>query len=165
MKKNLVLVSILAIGLTLSACYQNAHTTTQINTYSYQFDEPKDYCREHDIDSGFELYCPEGKIIIEFVPLINKNTTNDTLDQILSKIPETFNHSTTELHGKNSTITLVELSNGDLSLSNNTFPTYIAVFPFDADYIVVAKGFLYKTAFEEQFKPAFRVVVKTLEPF
>ncbi len=163
MKKIVVLIPISLLILLFPACYKPGHSTTEQNSFGYQFDEPKEYCRLDRMDFGFEMYCPEGKIVVEFISPPADQTVTDVLSDTLNNIPESFAYTFSELEGKQSTIVLAELDH-QVPIEQDSYPTYIAVFPFGAENIVVAKAFLYKWEFEDQFKPAFRIMIMTLEP-
>jgi hypothetical protein len=165
LKTRLALV-FLSLAFVLSACYRPSHSAEWHGSlgYGYQFDEPKDYCRQSWTDLGLEMYCPEGKIEIEFVNQSHAGGVNDMLTNMLSEIPSPSKYSLSELQGKGSVIALAELKN-DKQVSQSNYPSYIAVFLFDAERMVVARGFLYKPEFEDSFQSAFRTIITTLEPY
>jgi hypothetical protein len=158
------LVIVLVLTFVLSACYRPAHSAEWHGSFGYQFDEPKDYCRQSWTDSGFEMHCSEGRIEIEFVDQSHAGTVDDVLTNMLSEIPSSPKYLLSELQGKGSAIVLAELENTK-RVSQSDYPSYIAVFIFDTERIVVARGFLYKPELEDSFQSAFRTIITTLEPY
>ena len=161
MKKQIAAMIILILAILLTGCYESARSAKR---GGYQFDEPKEYCRYIETDSGFRMYCPEGRIEIEFVNSTIDETADDVLAVELSKIPEAVQYSVSKLESKHSGIVLAEMIS-DGAVGEGNYPTYIAVSLFGSDRMVVVRGFLYEVEFEDQFKPAFRIVAMTLEPY
>lgn len=163
MKRRATASGVMLLLAFLPACYQPEHSFRRQGAHGYQFDEPREYCRLLETDSGFEMYCPEGKITIEFIPSSLNQSAEDVLTDLLDEMSDPSKYTLSELEGKHSKISLAEAS--DSSPVQGNYPTYIATFLFDVDYIVIAKGLLYNSEFENQFKPAFRTLIMTLEPW
>ena len=53
--------------LMLVGCYKEAHTRYSSQNISFQFDEPRKYCQRYISDTGLEMTCEEGMLLIGFV--------------------------------------------------------------------------------------------------
>jgi hypothetical protein len=160
---NLSYAATLAFMILTVACYKPAHSSTTYGSFSYQFDHPEQYCRERLTDTGFDMFCPEGRIEVTFVKPAAGESIQDILANILGESTEDSGYRVSELAGKRSDIILAESEQTDAIEADS--PVYVAVFPFDSDEVVIAKGFLYEAEFEDQFRPAYRALILTLEPF
>ncbi|CAG0980574.1 hypothetical protein ANRL3_02105 [Anaerolineae bacterium] len=153
----------------LSACATNAHSTyTAAGSLGYQYDEPHMYCRTIRSNVGFEQYCPEGRIEVEFIAA-SANDSAGMLAAQLSSSAQSDNYlvstvdSNITVNGQHPTVAFAALKDVALAAQADR-PTYIGALSFGTKHIAIVRGFLYKAEFGAEFQPAFRTVALTLQP-
>jgi hypothetical protein len=166
---------ILSVGIVSCAeqkIIDHVFTYTSENGFGYQYDL-SGFCRDMDIKSGVEIYCPEGKIIVDVFQPEAGQTPNILLTKTLSDMnlaPGLYNFSkderATSSNGQALGIEEAKIANIDpIALSKNEAPLYIVAAHFGTDRLFVAKGYLYTEKFKADFSNKFWEIVYSFEPF
>jgi hypothetical protein len=134
------IAGVLVLVLLLVGCTDGGESRVSVpGKVSYQIREPKVYCHEIQTDLGFDLYCPEGRISTEFVPVEGEFSLEQERAKILDEIFQEASYTMPDWKEERSIIDLTEWG----PLPESTDLRYLAVFPFKSGYLAVVKGFLY----------------------
>ncbi|MBV6396874.1 MAG: hypothetical protein HFACDABA_02476 [Anaerolineales bacterium] len=177
LSKYVIALLVLVIPIFVISCSKSrgGHQSTFSNGIGYQYDLPSDFCRNLMLSNGMELYCTEGRIIIEILP----GETGKELSEKLALeiwdelgIPSSLYNvvikkSAGNMDGVYRDIVLATKSDFSTSEINDSRedPYYVALSMFGSDKIFVARGYLYNIQFENKFTDIFSTVIQSFEPF
>jgi hypothetical protein len=174
--KNRVILVLLFLSICIASCSQKDHNHHSVysNGVGFQYDLPSIYCPKITVGSNtLELYCPEGKVVIDIMADTVVQGDNQKFQEMLKgmKIPVdlysfSIDQSSIVSDGNYQRVELARISKVDSAiLEHNIYPYYVAISQFGPGRIFVASGFLYNNEFELRFSDIFLSVVKSFEPF
>lgn len=154
-------VLLVAAVFLLVACGSDNRSTS---TY-WAYERPNEECQESRAELGFELFCAEGQITVELVALPAGETMQSVLSEQVESLPDPADYTIIEIESDTEPthmLVLAELSGFTIAKEGDR-PTYLAVVPFGEGHVAIGRGYVNEQDFEEEFRPIFRSVVRTLE--
>lgn len=159
-KKYLFFVLIYCSIVTLSACYKRPHIQYYYDSLGYEYDLPSNDWFDADKSvSGLYLSGPEGSIKFEFVATSN-NSNDAIMNRLIGETAQPANYFIDSIANEGKNMLLAKLQGNN----NIESPSHLAVFPFDDNHVLIAKGYP-NERFIEDFDSIFIDTVFSFVPY